>query len=222
MAEAIEALIQGQRTYGPAGIWGRVVARGNERIEYGRLNAHISSSPPIATEEWPSDTLTYSIPGTPFVGLRIQTTGPTLDNWDRFWFDLLWQAVLVWLPSTGAPLAAANHFTMPSNPVFGEGLLVSYYPNAVAGQTLPTIQMLISVIRIVQTTVSRFGARVLVFYIADNQHVHGLGSIQFAPRSRNHTDEDMRTGGNITLSNNISAANSTSGDDNPSGGTSQA
>ncbi|KAL9604061.1 MAG: hypothetical protein Q9179_001984 [Wetmoreana sp. 5 TL-2023] len=222
MVQAIDNLIVGQQFYGPAAIWGRVVAQENERIEYGRLSASVHNPPPRAPQEWPSDTLDFKIPDSPGVAVRIQTRGPTLDDWDRLWFDLMCQAVLVWLPTTGALQAPVGRFTMPSNPFFGEHLQVTYYPEEEAGQELPTRQIVFDALGLVQMAGARYGARELLFYIAHDEDLLSIGSLQFAVRPPSHLDEGVGTRRNITLPNNIAAAKNTSGDDNPSGGTSQA
>ncbi|KAL8692498.1 MAG: hypothetical protein Q9218_002501 [Villophora microphyllina] len=208
LAASIEALIKGQAAYGPAAIFGRVVDRSDNRKEYGRLSAITPTPPPPTPQDWPSSKLEgLDVPGSPGVYLEIESRSRTLDNWNREWFDAMCQALISWLSLQGGPQTPVGRFEKQG--VFGEPRLwFGYGPNPYPGATPPTVQMLISALKVIREVVSHYGARLMVFQLRENDDDPiTLGSGQFRFSILNEGDVGIE--GNLTVSGDESRANDT-------------
>ena len=84
LSSALWSIIYGQITYGNAAITGKVQDRSGKQI--GELTAKILPAPPTLRRDWPSRVLYVPVPYSQGARVRVESMGPTLDNWERYWF----------------------------------------------------------------------------------------------------------------------------------------
>ena len=84
LASALWSIIHGQITYGNAAIEGKVQDRSGKRI--GEVVAKVFPAPQTLRRDWPSRVLYVPVPDSQGVRLRVESMGPAVDNWERYWF----------------------------------------------------------------------------------------------------------------------------------------
>ena len=173
---ALSALIFGQMTWGPAAISGQIWHVENE-LEYGFIEGSVREpSPAMPPEQWPSVVLSEIVSSSPGQHLRIESQGPTLDNWDRLWFTQLCGRTIQNLRREGRLIDPVGAFHENLQP---QGIRFSFIPS-VSASLPPTRATMISVMRVLSYQVFRpYGARqVRITLLDDRDRTLGLGSFE--------------------------------------------
>ena len=84
LTATLRSIIFGQIVYGNAAISGRVQDPSGTKI--GDVISIVLPAPPIIRRDWPSRVLYVPVPDSQGLRLRVESMGPAVDNWDRFWF----------------------------------------------------------------------------------------------------------------------------------------
>ena len=84
LAATLRSIIFGQIIYGNAAIDGHVQDPSGTKI--GDVISVVLPAPPIIRRDWPSRVLHVPVPDSQGLRLRVESMGPAVDNWDRFWF----------------------------------------------------------------------------------------------------------------------------------------
>ena len=173
---ALSALIFGQITFGPAAISGQIWHVEYE-LEYGLIDASVREpSPAMPPGRWPSAVLNEIVSSSPGQHLRIESQGPTLDNWDRLWFTQLCGQTIQKLKREGRLSDRVDAFQEVLQP---QGIRFSFIPSMSASLP-PTRATMISVMRVLSYQVFRpYGARqVRITLLDEGGRTLGLGSFE--------------------------------------------
>ncbi|KAL8783659.1 MAG: hypothetical protein Q9195_009319 [Heterodermia aff. obscurata] len=173
---ALSALIFGQLVYEPAAITGQIWHVEYE-IEYGLIKGSVREpSPAMPPQRWPADVINEVVSGSPGQHLRIESQGPTLDNWDRLWFTQLCGQTIQKLKREGRSSDPVGAFQEGLQP---QGIRFSFIPS-VSASLPPTRATMISVMRALSYQVFRpYGARLVRITLLDERgQTLGLGSFE--------------------------------------------
>ena len=173
---ALSAIIFGQITFGPAAVSGQLWHQEFE-LSYGFIHYSIREpSPAWPPQKWPSAVLNEIVPGSSGQHLRIESQGPTLDNWDRLWFTQLCGQTIQKLKRDGKLSDLVSAFQEVLEP---QGIRFSFIPSFSASLP-PTRGTMISVMRVLSYQVFRqYGARaVRVNLLDEGERTLGLGSFE--------------------------------------------
>ena len=127
-------------------------------------------------QKWPAAVLNEIVSGSPGQHLRIESQGPTLDNWDRLWFTQLCGQTIQKLKREGKLSDRVSAFQEELQP---QGIKFSFLPSMSASLP-PTRATMISVMRAMSYQVFRpYGARLVSITLLDaGGQTLGLGSFQ--------------------------------------------
>ena len=173
---ALSAIIFGQITWGPAAISGQLWHSEYE-LSYGFIEGSVREpSPAMPPERWPSAVLNEIVSGSPGQHLRIESQGPTLDNWDRLWFTQVCGQAIQRMRRDGKLSDPAGAFQEVLQP---QGIKFSFIPSMSASLP-PTRVTMISVMRVLSYRVFRpYGARLVRISLLDEgERTLGLASFE--------------------------------------------
>ncbi|CAF9940070.1 MAG: hypothetical protein HETSPECPRED_002153 [Heterodermia speciosa] len=173
---ALSAIIFGQIVHGPAAVSAQLWHVEYD-FSYGYIEGSVREpSPPMPPQKWPSAVLNEIVSGSPGQHLRIESQGPTLDNWDRLWFTQLCGQTIQKLKREGKLSDRVSAFHEELQP---QGIQFSFIPSPSASLP-PTRATVISVMRVLSYQVFRpYGARLVRITLLDaGGQTLGLGSFQ--------------------------------------------
>ena len=166
LASSLRSIIRGQPVYGHAAITGRVEDQSGKLV--GEVISKLEPAPPTVQREWPSRVLYVPVPESPGMRLRVESLGPPVDNWGRWWFLSLCnyaKSRLLSKPNLHDPMASFRY------EYEGEGNKFKFDPFGPLARR-PTWAMFVKVIDALRDSVLEpYVAHELQFNLVD---VHGM------------------------------------------------
>ncbi|KAL8731156.1 MAG: hypothetical protein Q9166_003563 [cf. Caloplaca sp. 2 TL-2023] len=177
-------IIQGQDTYGPAALWGKISHRVTGRT-IGSIESELFADgdivPPKAEGSWPRNDISTDIrPSHGRLSVRIQTTGPTLDTWDTFWYLYILMDFIQLVEKLEAQQPAQSFERVLSKQTSRVGFVVNKPPGGP-----PSNGDMVMLLQEIWIIVKEFGVRLLQFQLLNaRKEVLGVGQLDRAPNGQ--------------------------------------
>ena len=210
---AITQISYGQSMYGAAAVSFSIFGpfgTGREDLEFGVLEVDITEDiPPQPKFAWPLESFTIAVAGMGTQGhrLRISSSGPTLDNWDRTWYLRLCILAQKTIESEGRLRDPVRAVRVDATT---DGLEFTFRP-LVVGEEIPSRGMLLEIITAVSHKVIQpYGARQMEFQWVDAGGKHlGVGYLERMKGAEVGMKPVARSGNVTALSTHVRGMNVT-------------